>query len=255
MPGDYSYLEIGWCVVSALMFLVWAYKHNWGRTVFADAPLRKHNLSFADVIGVIFIFLLISMVSVLAKESLKDSPILKDSALTPEVVSLLVFLVGQVAMIVLVVRIAGRRFEGAVRGWGLDFRHPLRTILKSIKYSIASFGLVFLMLAFTVLISRYCGYTQVQQHSFLKEIESHPSALELVLLAVLPVLVAPVLEEMIFRGILQNFIVGGVVYVHRVARGERAVGPSGDKISPYFRWWAIILTSVFFALTHDNWQH
>jgi len=133
-----------------------------------------------------------------------------------------------------------------------------RTFRQSLVYSIAAIGLASLVLAVTIWICQLYGYDEIQQHVYLKELESNPPLMDVVTLVAGAVVVVPVLEELFFRGILQSFFIAALGYLKKTLKRSKQEDTSDDQeteLSSGYRWLGIYAASVIFAMTHRDIQH
>lgn len=126
---------------------------------------------------------------------------------------------------------------------GLSF--SILQLIQGLGYFFAATGLTWATLAVTQLICQSIGYSDIQRHSFLEALGDNPPGAVVALLIVTPTLLAPVAEELLFRGLLQSFLI----------RFFRSCAPSTSKSGSGPRWQGIFVTAVIFALLHGNWQH
>jgi membrane protease YdiL (CAAX protease family) len=101
---------------------------------------------------------------------------------------------------------------------------------------------------------------QMERHQELNLIVEHSQLPLRILIVVVAVLVAPVLEEMLFRGLVQTMLVSHMPsLVFRRSTGGSGTTGSNDQrrtMNDGFRiWLAIVISSVFFALMHADPGH
>ena len=99
----------------------------------------------------------------------------------------------------------------------------------------------------------------MERHQELNLIVEYPQLPLRILIVVVAVLVAPVLEEMLFRGLVQTTIRSLLEQWHGLPARGRFHGQDGHAtFTPSTRlriWLAIVISSVFFALMHANAGH
>jgi membrane protease YdiL (CAAX protease family) len=136
-----------------------------------------------------------------------------------------------VAMILVVARIA---FARGLKGFGLRIRTIPQDLAHAFLTLLGVWPLVMAMMSLTVLIMRTLNQDfEVPQHEALQVITQSGSVPLQVLMIVLAVAIAPMVEEMLFRGLFQTMI------------------------RSYFGrpWLAIAITSILFAFIHKDPEH
>jgi len=147
----------------------------------------------------------------------------------------LVSSIGSLGTVVIILFIAKFDFARGLKGLGLR----LQTIPKDLGLGfltlLGTWPLVLAAMSLTILVTRqfYGRQYRIPPHEALKLITESPALALQVLLVIVAVLVAPVIEEMLFRGLFQT------------------------TIRSYLRrpWPAIALTSLLFASIHTDVSH
>jgi membrane protease YdiL (CAAX protease family) len=123
-------------------------------------------------------------------------------------------------------------FARGIKGFGLRLRTAPKDLGYAILHLLGVWPLVLAAMSLTLRVSQlyYGPQYRIPSHEALKMISQSPSLLLDVLLAVMAVAVAPILEEMLFRGLFQTTI--------RSYTGRP--------------WLAIGATSALFALVHTD---
>ncbi len=85
------------------------------------------------------------------------------------------------------------------------------------------------------------GYKHPMEHEMLRMLLDAPWGLKIVIVGV-AVLAAPIVEELIFRGLLQTLLVRGL--------GRFSPSPR----SPWAVWTGVVLASLLFASVHEAWS-
>jgi len=236
-----------WFGVSAAMLIGWLGLVRRRRGALGEAPARSHDLRLIDVMcaGLAYVAALLAAGQVLAGV---DYP----SAWRYEA-SFAVMTAGQVVAAAVAIWIARARFAGGLAGWGLTGRGLGRAVGLSTAYFVAAAGLMFAVLAVTIQICRAFGHEQVQQHEFLKLLEEHKLGVSSTsLLIVSAVVTGPLAEELLFRGILQSFLIA--VIAGAAATPYRRSIDAGNWTINKCRWAGIVIAASAFAMFH-NWQH
>jgi membrane protease YdiL (CAAX protease family) len=234
--------------VSLTILGLWLRRSNWGRKAFSQAPLRLHNIQAIDMLIVALFYIATFLLSSLAlKIPLKNSWDRDD-------ISRIVLASGQLFTAAIILVITHRRFKQGLKGLGLSITNAAKTIKPALLYCVVAFGLTFLALAITLTICRLLGYNQLRKHLFLELLSGEQMSLfSLIVLITLATLVAPLVEELLFRGLLQNFIIGALEHTHQTPQPECLVDVENKTyvcLSPLYRWAGIIITAAIFAIVH-----
>jgi membrane protease YdiL (CAAX protease family) len=143
--------------------------------------------------------------------------------------------VGSLGTIVLVLIVAKLDFARGVKGLGLRLRTAPKDLAFAVLHLLAVWPLILAAMSLTLWTTKmwYGPEYRIPPHQALKLISQAPALPLEVLLVVLAVVIAPVMEEMLFRGLFQTTI--------RSYTGRP--------------WLAIGLTSILFALIHEDPSH
>ena len=236
------------------LLLVWVRNSNWGRRAFSSAPAKGHSLGASDILLIMLVYIASELVRAGTVGADPDAPWAKQN------LSFLVLLAGQFLITVMILYLAHKRFPAGWRGLGVSGQRPIRTVFWSAVYFVAATGWTLLVLGATLYICRWAGYEEIQKHTILEKL-SQPGTpfFSQVLMIVTAAAGAPVAEELLFRGILQNYLVG---FFSR-ARYRTGQGAAPEELeqaapateTPYGRWMGILSTAVMFAIFHSHWQH
>jgi len=138
----------------------------------------------------------------------------------------------ELVLIVFFICFAWDSFARRLAGFGLNPRTIVRDFVAAVVNLISVFPLVLLGIWLAIYLGRlFVGPDfQMQTNEGLAVVTENPQPLLRVLMFVFLILIAPVFEEMLFRGILQSVM-------------------RGLTTRP---WEAIVITSVVFALSHPH---
>lgn len=142
---------------------------------------------------------------------------------------------GSLGTAVIVLILAKLDFARGLKGLGLRLKTAPKDLGFACLTLLAVWPLVLAAMRLTVLVTRllYGQEYRIPQHEALKLITEYPAVPLQVILVIMAMVVAPVVEEMLFRGLFQTTI--------RSYSGRP--------------WLAIGLTSVLFALIHADKTH
>ena len=180
--------------------------------------------------------------------------------------SLAGLIAGQLCLAVVIAGLASGRYADGLRGLGLRKAGWVKTVVLAGAFFVVGAGLAFLTLDATLEICRWAGCTEVQQHLLLKRLAEWPPWGETALVVLTAVVGAPLSEELLFRGVLQTFLVSslGAGRPMAVEPGSAAggVGQScgagqtgGVAVTRRGQWAGVLITGGLFAVSHADWQH
>ena len=243
-------ISYGWYGISLTGLLVWLGRSHGGREAFKGVGRRENKLKGLDVLAIIFIYFaaeaglhfLNEAGSKLAGKS--DLPYIG-------------LLAEQLIMTGAILFWARRRFGGGLGGFGVSLRAPGRTAGLSLFYFVMATGLTFLTLYVTLQICAAAGIDEVQRHETLEKLSEDLSLRSTIIIILTAGLGAPVMEELLFRGILQNYFIRFLGWASTPAslRGGVEGWEFTSRQLSQHRWLGIGMAGVLFAVTHPDWQH
>jgi membrane protease YdiL (CAAX protease family) len=135
------------------------------------------------------------------------------------------------------------------RGWGISLRQLPQGVAKGALGWVVVFPLVFAVGILLEMVYQSVGH-EVTEHSTFVALDHNPARWEQIFLKVMAIGVAPIVEEILFRGVLQTTLIqygwGALIpqFMHPTAIPKDYRPPASQ------RWAAIAITSVLFALLH-----
>ncbi len=222
-------------MAGVVLFADWLLKTSLGRTALADSMPRRNSMPFYLPFAMLFFALgVVPMVSSFVSELMGDLPDWQE-----HFQSNLVYLIGELIAIAIMIVIVVFCFPRRLRGFGFK--------IKSIPsdFFAASINLlsVWPLIMAATLLTLYFGEMfwgrdyQMQRHEQLKVITENPQLPLQILIVVTAIVIAPLLEEMLFRGLFQTMIRS---YLEEFMNGA---------------WLSIIITSVLFMSAHADYSH
>ena len=223
-------------LIGIVIFATWLLRTSLGRRSLVDARPRRNSMApyvpfIPFCVWFLGIFFIQSIVDTFIRPVEGESKALQDHA---------VYCFAAVLTVVgLILPLAQFHFARGLKGFGLRLRTIPRDLGAAFVNLLAVWPLVLGAIWATTKVGEVIYQTfwgqdfQMPQHEALKEMTGDPALSLQVLLIVLAVAVAPLTEEMIFRGLFQTMIRS---YLGRP-------------------WLAIAMTSVLFAMVHGNLTH
>ena len=230
------------CAAGLLLLARWLLTTSLGRKALADSPPRRNNMPFfVPLIPLVIWFGPVPLASMIAHTFLSDVPAWKGALLDN-----CIFGIGQIVTTGLILILASIYFARRLKGFGLNVRTTVRDFVAAFVNLLAVWPLV--MAAMIVTISLMTFVTsrdyQMERHQELNLIIEHPQLPLRVMIIVVAVIITPVMEELLFRGLFQTAIRSFF---------EARMGP--QRIPSSQIWFAIVISSAFFAIMHPNPGH
>jgi membrane protease YdiL (CAAX protease family) len=217
-------------VGGVMTFGGWLLNTSLGRKALADSVPRRNNMPFYLPFIPLFIwFGPVSVIAVIVKGFSSGLPEWQQSLLIN-----LIYCIGGLVVTALIILLARFSFARRLKGFGLNAKTIVKDFLTGVVNLFAVWPLVIAMIILTTLLGKLAwGYDfEMQQHQELELITEHSQLLLRISIIFLAVVIAPVLEELLFRGLFQSMLRG-------VLKNA---------------WMAIALISVLFAMLHP-WTH
>lgn len=230
-----KYVEIIVCLTGVALLAGWLLRTSLGRKALADSAPRRNNMPlYLPLVPFFFWFVAVSLVAVIAGALTKDLPDWQSA-----IVDNIVICVGATLTSVLIVVLARIHFAGRLKGFGLNIRTCGKDLWAGLLNLLAVWPLIMAAITITVYVAGFFQEQeyQMQQHRQLKVITEHPQFVLRVLIVAGTVLIVPLFEELLFRGLIQTMI-------------RSVLSEIGKPV-----WIAIGLSSVLFAIMHEEPGH
>lgn len=212
------------------VFAWWLLSTSLGRTSLAQSRPRRNSMGVLLPFAVFFVWLLTEWTFGLLAAQVAPRLGESDSSFLINAVGAL----GSLAVAGLVLAVARVSFARGLKGFGLRVGTIPRDLAHAFLTLLGVWPLVMAAMSLTVLIMKAWNENfEVPQHEALQVITQSSSMPVQVLMVVVAVGVAPVIEEMLFRGLFQTMI-------------------RSHLVRP---WPAIGIASVLFAFIHQNAEH
>ena len=240
------------CLAGLLLLVRWLLKTSLGRKALVDSVPRRNNMPLYLPFILLFIwFLIVSLITSIAQILFGDFQDWQNDFLDN-----LILCIGEMATIAVIIFFAGIYFTRRLKGFGLD----IKTIVKDFFAAFVNLLTVWPLIAAAMILTAYFGELfwggeyQIQQHQQLKLISENPQLLSRILIVVNAVIIAPLLEEMLFRGLFQTAIRSYLGLFRSMLVPQNA--PDAERAKDrYGAWLAIAISSVLFTMTHANAGH
>ncbi len=211
-----------------MLFAAWLLRTSLGRTALSESPQRQNSLAPYVILIFFYMWQVIPfLLNGLLGTSLESRPqwqvwLVKNGVMCASyVLTILIILVG-----------VSQAFVRKLKGFGLGLRTIGRDFVRAVVILFCIWPVVLAMIVGTTYVGKtFVGPEyEIEQHQELKVLTEHPQLVSKLMVVLLAIVMAPLVEEMLFRGILQSVIRS---YVD-------------------LPWLAIALSSLMFAIVHMN---
>ena len=229
-----KYAETIICLAGVALLAYWLLKTSLGRKALVDSTPRRNCMPMYLPLVPFFLWFGVSLVAIVARDMYGDLPDWQ-SALVDNMVSCL----GATFMAIVIIILAWAHFARRLKGFGLNVRAVPRDLLAAPLYLLAAWPLIMASVALTVRINQYFSDPeyQLQQHEQLQVVTENPELAIRILVVASAVVIGPLFEELLFRGLIQTTLRSFLFEA-----GNRA-------------WLAIAFSSGFFMIMHENPGH
>jgi len=239
-------------LVGLVIFICWMRKTSLGRKSLADSAPRRNNMPlYLPFVVLLIWFGIVWLMSSIAQILFSD---LQDRQ--KDFLDNLILCIGELITIAVIIFFAGIYFARKLQGFGLN----IKTVVKDFFAAFLNLLTVWPLITAVIILTAHFGELvwgreyQIQQHEQLKLITENPQLLSRILIVVTAVIIVPLLEEMLFRGLLQTAIRSyfeafrSLLVPQETPDEKRTIDRNGA-------WPAIVISSVFFTMTHVNTGH
>lgn len=236
--------DIAICLAGLILLGWWAVKTSLGRRALVDSPPRRNSmLAFTPFIP-LFIWFGGIAVAMPIKEAVMGDLAGWQSAFFDN----LALLISGVATIAVIIYLARAHFARRLKGFGLNVKTIPKDFLLAFVNLLAAWPVLTLAIIMTVFFGTliYGPEFRIDQHEQLEMISEYSQLWLRVLVVLVAVVMAPVLEEMLFRGLFQTVVRSYLAESVLFSRSR------SDSLAP---WVSIVLSSVLFTLVHPTGGH
>jgi membrane protease YdiL (CAAX protease family) len=213
------------------LFTRWLYKTSLGKNALAESLPRRNNMP--PYMPIIPLIIWLGGVAVAVSAVNKFFPGLANwqSVLVDNVI----VSIGSIITIAVIIFLVRATFARQTKGFGLDVRTIPKDLLAAAGSLLAVWPVLTMLFLTTVFLGQliYGPDFQIQKHEELELLTSCPQVSVRVVIVVAAVLIIPVIEEMLFRGLFQTMI--------RSYMGKP--------------WTSIAASSLLFTAAHANAAH
>jgi membrane protease YdiL (CAAX protease family) len=217
-----------------ILLACWLLDTSLGRKALADSPPRRNSMPpYLPLVPLMLWFGAVSMTLVLVQKLTPGlqgwQEIFRDN---------LVMSIGAIITMAAMIFLAHVHFARRLKGFGLNIRTIVKDFFMAFFNLLAVWPLILAAVTVTIFFAKLFSDQdyQMQQHQQLEMITEYPQLPLRIMIVFVAVIIAPLLEEMMFRGFIQTTI-----------RSFFNIRNSA--------WPAIAASSVFFAMMHADRGH
>ena len=217
-----------------ILLACWLLDTSLGRKALADSPPRRNSMPpYLPLVPLLLWFGAVSMTLVLVQKLTPGlqgwQEIFRDN---------LVMSIGAIVTMAAMIFLAHVHFARRLKGFGLNIRTIVKDFFMAFFNLLAVWPLILAAVTVTIYFAKLFTNQdyQMQQHQQLEMITEYPQLPLRIMIVFVAVVIAPLLEEMMFRGFIQTTI-----------RSFFNIRNSA--------WPAIAASSVFFAMMHADPGH
>ena len=245
------------CLVGLILFGIWLLRTSWGRKAFVDSPVRRNDMP-VYVPGILLFawFGVFPTTILIGKKLSADLPAWQTAAIINAV-----YCLDATALAAGTLILARHHFARRLKGFGLNPKTIPRDFLTSFLNLLAVWPLVMAALVLTIYVGRLIWGPQFDlgRHEELELIRQYSQLPLQISVFVVAVVMAPILEELLFRGMLQTML-RSLIQSHRRPEVAQAI-PGGNWCGPKSpcgavgAWLSIAAGAALFAIAHANTGH
>ncbi len=224
-----------------ILFGIWLLKTSFGRKALADSVPRRNNMpAYLPFIPLFIWFGTVSLAITITAKLLPDLPDWQGALLDNAFLS-----IGAIAAMAIIIFLARVHFARRLKGFGLNAKTIHKDFFAAFLNLLSIWPIVMLMIILTTFLGKliWGQEFEIQQHQELELITAYPQWQLRILIFVVAAVIAPVLEEMLFRGLFQT-----VIRSFLESRDSKLEGR-------YHAWIAIFISSGLFSMVHGNVPH
>ncbi len=192
------------CLVGLVLFGIWLLKTSWGRNAFVDSPVRRNDMP-VYVPGILLFawFGVFPTTILIGKKLSADLPAWSSAAIINAV-----YCLDATALAAGTLILARYHFARRLKGFGLNPKTIPRDFLTSFLNLLTVWPLVMAALVLTIYVGRLIWGPKFDlgRHEELELIRQYSQLPLRISVFVVAVVMAPILEELLFRGMLQTMV-------------------------------------------------
>ncbi|MBA7676910.1 hypothetical protein ES703_85155 [subsurface metagenome] len=232
------------CLAGLILLACWLLKTSLGRKALADSAPRRNNMPlYLPFIPLVIWFGVVSFAISIAKKLVGD---LQDWQ--SDFLDNLILCIGGLTTTAVIIFLARTHFARRLKGFGLNIKELHKDFFAAFVNLLTIWPLLMVAITLTIFFGKliWGQEYQIQQHQELELITQYSQLPLRILIVVVAIVIAPVLEEMLFRGLVQTMIRSYLDARYSMLDTRRGSGKA---------WLAILISSGLFAIVHANPGH
>ena len=232
--------------IGLVIFGAWLVRTSWGRKALSDSKPRRNDMPVYLPPVLMLVWFGPVQIVILAAQMLVDRCFGVPGWVAAAVANL-TYCLCAVTLLIGCLFLARFHFARRLKGLGLNLRSIPEDLLMGLVNLLACWPLVLTMMVATVLVGKLIwGWDyEISKHQELELLAEYSQLLFRVSVVVVAVAVAPVFEEVLFRGLFQT-MVRSILIRHNMATSTRP-----DRSA----WLAILAGAALFAMVHADVAH
>jgi len=239
------------CLVGLILFGIWLLRTSWGRKAFVGSPVRRNDMPVYVPGILLFAWFGVFPTTILIGRKLSaDLPAWSSAAIVNAV-----YCLDATSLTAGTLILARHHFARRLKGFGLNPETIPRDFLTSLLNLLTVWPLVMAALVLTTYIGRLIWGPQFDlgRHEELELIRQYSQLPLRISVFCVAVVMAPILEELLFRGMLQTML-RSLIESHRRQEVAQAI-PGGNWWGAIGVWLSIAAGAALFAIAHANTGH
>ena len=239
-------------LAGALLFGLWLLKTSLGRDALADSMPRRNNMRPFLCLVPLFIWFGPVPLAILITETLAAD--LQDWQRA--FLNNLIFCIGAIVVITVIIFLVRAGFARKLKGFGLNARSIHKDFFAAFVNLLSVWPLMMAAMTLTIFSGKliYGPEYEIPQHQQLELIKAYPQLQLRILTFVVAVVIAPVLEEMLFRGLIQTVIRSFLESRNSIPH-QNSLDSARFSAGRNRAWLSILISSGLFAVVHGNITH
>jgi membrane protease YdiL (CAAX protease family) len=241
-------------LAGALLFGLWLLKTSLGRDALADSMPRRNNMRPFLCLVPLFIWfgpipLAIQITETLAADLQDWQRVFLNN---------FIYCIGAIVVIAVIIFLVRAGFVRRLKGFGLNAKSIHKDFFAAFVNLLSVWPLMMAAMTLTIFSGKliYGPEYQIPQHQQLEMLKAYPQLQLRILTFVVAVVIAPVLEEMIFRGLFQTVIRSFLESRNSTLPSFCSSRPVPAQAGIRNRaWLSILISSGLFSMVHGNVPH
>jgi len=239
------------CLAGLILLACWLLRTSLGSKALADSKPRRNNMPL--YLPFIPLFIWFGAVSLAISITEKLAGDLQDWQ--SDFLDNLILSIGGLTATAVIIFLARAHFARRLKGFGLNIRAIHKDFVVAFVNLLTIWPLMMAAIILTISFGKHIWGQEyeIQPHQELELITQYPQLPLRILIAVVAVVIAPVLEELLFRGLVQTMIrsyLDARCLILDTRQESRIENRESRKA-----WLAILISSGLFTVVHANAGH